>query len=106
MVGAFAEMSEDVSCICDIIAHYLVRTHVSYYNEDAKRIKGMYRQRIQKAWGRTAQRGWARLLLNRVRDLIIHDPAHRGANGAAMPTDKGDQDGHFFHAERVGYSAA
>ena len=90
MVGAFAEMSEDVSRICDIIAHDLARTHVSYYNDDAKRTKGMYRQRIQKASGHTAHRGWARLLLNRARDLITQDPAHHGANGAAMPTDEGD----------------
>ena len=56
MVGAFAEMSEDVSRICDITAHDLARTHVAYYNDDAKRTKGMYRQRIQKAWGHTAHR--------------------------------------------------
>jgi len=56
----------------------------------------MYRQRIHKAWGHTARRGWARLLLDRARDIIIHGPAHRSANGAAMPTDEGDQDGHFF----------
>jgi len=80
----------------------------------------MYRQRIQKAWGHTAHRGWARL--NRAWDLTIQGPAHRGANGAAMPTTdeddqdghfsfnhpEGDQDGHFFfnHPERGGYSAA
>ena len=42
--------------------------------------------------------------LNRTQDLIIHDPAHRGANGAAMPTDEDDQDGNFFfnHPERGG----
>ena len=72
VMGAFAEMSGDVTRICDIIAHELARTHVSYYNGDAKRAKGMYRQRIQKAWGNTAHRGWARLLLDRTRDLIIH----------------------------------
>ena len=104
-------MSEDVSCICGIITHDLARTHVSYYNDDAKRTKGMYRQRIEKAWGHTAHRGWALLLLlllNRAWDLITHGPAHRGANGAAMPTDEDDQDGHFFfnHPERGGYSAA
>ena len=42
-----------------------------------------------------AHRGWARLLLNRARDLIIHGSAHRGANGAGLPTDEGGQDGHF-----------
>ena len=108
VMGAFAEMSEDVSRICDIIAHDLARTHVSYYNDDARRTKGMYRTRIQKAWGHTAHRGWARLLLDRARDLIIHGSAHRGANGVAMPTDEDDQDGHFFynHPERGAYSAA
>ena len=35
VVGAFAEMSEDVSRICGIIAYDLARTHVSYYNNDA-----------------------------------------------------------------------
>ena len=68
----------------------------------------MYRQCSQKAWGLTAHRGWARLLLDRARGLIIHGPAHRGANGAAMPTDEDDQEGQFFfnHPERGGYSAA
>ena len=64
------------------------------------------------AWCRRAQiphRGGTsgtRLLLNHARDLIIHGPAHLGANGAAMPTDEGDQDGHFCfnHPERGGYS--
>ena len=108
VMGAFAEMSGDVSRICDIIAHELASTHVSYYNDDAKRTKGMYRRRIQKAWGHTAHRGWARLLLDRARDLIIHGPAQRGANGGAMPTDEDDQDGHFFfnHPERGGHCAA
>ena len=41
VVGAFAEMSEDVSRICDITAHDLARTHVSYYNNGAKRTEGM-----------------------------------------------------------------
>jgi len=40
-MGAFAEMPEDVSRICDIIAHDLARIHVSYYNNDSKLTKGM-----------------------------------------------------------------
>ena len=46
--------------------------------------------------GHTAHRGWANLILDRTRGLIIHGPAHRGANGAAMPTDEDDQHDHFF----------
>ena len=65
-------------------------------------------ERIQKALGHTAHRGWARLLLNRARDLVIHGPVHRGANGEATPTDEDDQDDDFFFnlPERGGYSAA
>ena len=64
----------------------------------------MYRQRTQKAWGHTANRGWARLLLDRTRDLIIHGTAHRGTSGVAMPTDEDDHDDNFLfnHPEREG----
>ena len=70
----------------------------------ARWTKGMYMQCIQKAWGHTAHRGWARLLLDRTRDFIIHGPAHRGANDTAMPTDEDDQDDNFLfnHPERGG----
>ena len=60
VVGAFAEMSDDVSRICNITAHDLARTHVPYYNDDTKLTKGMHRQRTQKAWEHTAHRRWAR----------------------------------------------
>ena len=96
LMGACVEIPGDVSRICGIIAHELARIHVSYYNDDAKRTKGMYRQRIQKAWGHTAHRGCARLILDRTRYLIIHGTAHRGANGAAMPTDEDHHDGNFL----------
>jgi hypothetical protein len=56
----------------------------------------MYRQRIQKAWGHAAHRGWARLLLDRTRGLIIHGTAHRVASGVTMPTDEDDQGDHFL----------
>jgi len=98
VMGAFAKMSEDVSRICDIIAHDLARTHVSYYNDDAKRTRACTGSASRRHGGTRASR----------LGLIIHGPAHRGANGAAMPTDEDDQDGHFFfnHLERGGYSAA
>jgi len=50
----------------------------------------------------------AHLRLSRNRDLIIHGPVHRGANGKAITTDEDDQDDHVFfnHPEREGYFAA
>jgi len=82
--------------------------HVRASGGGTSRRSGVRRRKDCSAWGHTAHRGWAHLLLNRARGLIIHDPAHRGANSAAMPTDEDDQDGNFFlnHPERGGYSAA
>ena len=64
--------------------------------------------RIQKAWGHAAHRVWARLLLDRTRDLIIHGTARRDANGALMPTDEDDHDDNllFNHPDRGGNFAA
>ena len=47
VVGAFAEIPEDVSRICGIIAHDLARTHVSFCNDDSKRTKGIELELIQ-----------------------------------------------------------
>ena len=86
-MGAFSEMPEDVSRICDIIAHELARIHVSYYNDDAKRTKDMYKQRIQRAWGHTEHRGWAHLLLDRT------PGTHHPRPGAPRRQRRGDADG-------------
>ena len=61
VMGAFVEMSGDVSRICENHRPRAGADSRLYYNDDAKRTKGKYRQRIQKAWGHTAHRGWARL---------------------------------------------
>ena len=68
----------------------------------------MKRLRASSPWSRFGVQNLLQHFFNRARDLIIYCPAHRGANGAAMPTDEGDQDGLFFfnHPERGGYSAA
>ena len=42
VMGAFAEMSGDVSRICVTIARELARTSASHYNDHAKQSKGMY----------------------------------------------------------------
>jgi len=51
VVGAFAEMSSDIKAIADLIAAALAADHAQFYNESAKKSKGMFTQRIHKAWG-------------------------------------------------------
>ena len=69
---------------------------------------------ITRSSRRPARPLWTRLQLARASrgggdsGVRHHGPAHRGANGAAMPTDEDDQDGQFFynHPERGDYPAA
>ena len=87
-MGAFAEMLGDVRRICDINNPDLARICVSFYNDDAKRTKGTYRQRTQEAWGHTAHRSLARLLLDRDRP-----GPHHPRTGASRCQRRGDADG-------------
>ena len=58
------------------------RDHIQLFPTSAVEAKGVYKQRTRAAWGHAALRGWARLLLDRRRDLIVHGPrATRNAGG-------------------------
>jgi hypothetical protein len=70
VVGAFGEMSSDAYAIADLVASLLAAEHSSFFNEKASEAKGMFLQRIYRSWGLTAHLGWARLLLDRSRDLV------------------------------------
>ena len=60
--------------------------------------KGMYKQRIRTAGGHAAHRGWARLLLDRHRDLIVHGPrTSRNAGGKFDDEEQQRHDGHHYH---------
>ena len=63
----------------------------------------MHRQRIQKTWG-TRRTAAGPVFSSAARDPIIHGLAHRGANGAVMPTDEDNQHGNFpfKHSEMGG----
>ena len=74
VIGAFAGMSSDVDAPADVPAPALAADHVEFFSTSAAEAKAMYKQRIRAAWGHAAHRGWARLLLYRRRDLIVHGP--------------------------------
>ena len=104
-IGAFAEMSSDVDALADVTASALAADHIQFFSTSAVEAKGMYKQRIRTAWGHAAHRGWARLLLDRRRDLIVHGPrATRNAGGKFDDEEQqrhGDYHSHYpeqFHA--------
>jgi len=57
-------------CKKDVIADALTAEHLSYYGDrGSKTVKAYYRRVLYRAWGLTAHRGWARLMLDR-RSLV------------------------------------
>ena len=85
----------------------LATDHTQFYSENAKQAKGMFKQRIRKAWGHTAHSGWARLLLDRRRDLIIRGPAsHRTCPDTAGGLTEDELEHHNYHHPDRGGTAA
>ena len=68
-------MSTDVHSIADFIALVQAEKYCSFYNESLADAKGMLMQRLYRTLGLTAHLGWARLLLDRSRDLVDYPDA-------------------------------
>ena len=66
MVGAFEEMSSDVHLLADLIASAQAADHYEYFAVLPSEIKGMFLIRARRGLGLTADRGWARLLIDRM----------------------------------------
>ena len=55
---SFTEMPSHVDLSADVIADALTAEHLSYYGDRGSKT-------ADRAWGLTAHRGWARLMLDR-----------------------------------------
>ena len=68
VVDFFGATSEDMIHLRDAIAHELARSHIDLYRTPAAQAIGLHKQMLNRLWGHIFARGWARLILNRVRD--------------------------------------
>ena len=86
VVGAFAEMPSGTYAIADLVASVLAEEHCSYYSEKPSEAKALFTQQLYRSLGLTAHLGWARLLVDRFRDLV-QAPAAAGqhTSGARAP---------------------
>ena len=65
------------------------KKHPSTYNDEPKDVKTMFIQRIRRSVGLTAHLGWARLLLDRLKDLVQIPGASTHTSGwDAEPDDE------------------
>jgi len=99
VVGAFGEMSSDVYAIIDLVASVLTHEHLSYYSEHPAAIKGMFQQSMYKSFGLTAHLGWARLVIDRMRDQVKYSDAsqlkYSGAMGNNEDEEAQEYENHF-----------
>ena len=94
VVGAFGEVSMQVRDLADFAACKLNAERLALFDDAMNVSKQMFTKRIRRSIGIAVQRGWAKLLLDRCRDLV------QGPRQPRTHTRETDEDG----AEAHGYS--
>ena len=93
VVGAFAEMSPDTYAIADLISSALANEHCSFFTDKPSEAKGMFAQRLYRSLGLAAHLGWARLLVDRYRDLVeVPAPTREDPGGGRHHFAPDDED--------------
>ena len=93
VVGRFGEFSKDFIKLRDYIARQKAYAYVEHFNSSIHSAMSMFKLSITSRWALMAARGWARLILDRRRDLINDRPSRAAA--AEAPLD-GAQERHHF----------
>jgi hypothetical protein len=77
VVGYSCEASSDVHRLADLVATRLASKHLEYVRTSKSIAKAMQTQRTYCAWGHSFARGFARVILYRVRDDLDQVPGSR-----------------------------
>ena len=67
--------------ILDLVAREMARKHTAFYNIGFSEAKALFRQKLARKWGHAIARGWATLLLDRLRDFVVV-PSSAGGNSS------------------------
>ena len=73
--------SSDLSLILDLVAREMARKHTAFCNIGFSEAKVLFRQKLSRKWGHAIARGWATLLLDRLRDFVVV-PSSAGGNSS------------------------
>ena len=74
VIGRYGGLSSDLSLILDLVAREVARKHTAFYNIGFSEAKALFRQKLARQWGHAIARGWATLLLDRLRDFVVVVP--------------------------------
>jgi len=97
VVGAFGEVSQDVHDLRDVVADKLVEIHTSYFKIPRNRAKSFVVSFLTRKWGHAFARGWARLLLERLRENVDLPADLKSLASNSAVNDKEDEE-EFAHA--------
>jgi hypothetical protein len=100
VVGDSGEASLDAYRVADLVATRLASKHLEYIRTSASIAKAMQTHRISRAWGHSFARGFARIILDHVRDNL--DPAP-GSRNWGSDLDAGAEF-NFFYPPSAGES--
>ena len=81
VTGRYGGASSDLSLILDLVAREMARKHTVFYNIGFLEAKALFRQKLARRWGHAKARGWATLLLGRLRDFVVV-PSSAGGNSS------------------------
>ena len=71
VIGRYGGASSDLSLILDLVAREMARKHTVFYNIGFSEAKALFRQKLARRWGDAIARGWATLLMDRLRDFVV-----------------------------------
>ena len=81
VIGRYGGASSVLSLILDLFAREMARKHTAFYNIGFSEAKALFRQKLARKWGHTIARGWATLLLDRLRVFVVV-PSSAGGNSS------------------------
>jgi len=70
IIGRYRGASSDLSLILDLVAREMARKHTAPYGIGFWEANALFRQKLARKWGHKIARGWATLLLGRLRDFV------------------------------------
>jgi hypothetical protein len=78
VLGAIGELSTSCYSLCTSIARVAAARLSSFWKMSPEQALAFSEQKILRFWGLTGQRGWARLILDRLHDLVLSPGDSKG----------------------------
>ena len=85
-MGFSGEASQDVHLVADFAAEELAMKHLTYFRMTMANAKALFRHRLHRKWGHTFALGFARVMLERLRDHVGDGPAPSRFRPVSDPT--------------------